>query len=91
MLPSALEFNAGVARERLADVAAALGQPGLTAADAVRLLRERLGLPLRLRDAGVREDQIPPMVAQAVEDACHRSNPRPVQAEDFERMYREAY
>ena len=90
MLPHVLEFNAEAARERLAEIAAALGQPGLRAADAVRLLSRRIGLPARLSEAGVTAEQIPQMVPQAVEDASHRTNPRPCTAADFEALYRAA-
>jgi len=90
VLPHVLEFCAEAARERLAEIAAALGQPGLRASDAVRVLSRRLGLPQRLSAVGVREEHIPEMVPQAFEDASHRGSPRPCTAEDLESLYRAA-
>jgi alcohol dehydrogenase class IV len=50
-----------------------------------------LGLNTRLRDHGVRETQISALTAQAVEDPCHQTNPAPVTAADFERLYRSVW
>jgi alcohol dehydrogenase class IV len=36
---------------------------------------------------GVRAEHIPALVAIAVADGCHSSNPRPVVEEDFERLF----
>jgi 4-hydroxybutyrate dehydrogenase len=90
MLPHVLDFCAEAARERLAEIAAALGQPGLRASDAVRLLSSRIGLPAKLSEVGVAAEHIPRMVPQALEDASHRTSPRPCTAEDLEAMYRAA-
>lgn len=49
----------------------------------------RLGLNTRLREHGVRSEQLEALVAQAVEDPCHRTNAVPVSAEDFRRLYTE--
>ena len=90
MLPHVLDFCADAAPRPLAEIAAALGQPGLRAGDAARVMLRRIGLPLRLADAGVTAEQIPRMVPQAVEDASHRASPRPCTAADLESLYRVA-
>jgi alcohol dehydrogenase class IV len=90
VLPHVLDFCADAAARPLAEIAAALGQPGLRAGDAVRILLQRIGLPLRLSDAGVTADQIPAMVLQAIDDASHGTSPRPCTGADLESLYRAA-
>lgn len=48
-----------------------------------------LGLNTRLRDHGVKLEQLDALVAQAFEDPCHKTNAMPVTAEDFRRLYSE--
>ena len=48
-----------------------------------------LGLNTRLREHGVRPDQLDSLVEQAVDDPCHRTNVVPVSKEDFYKLYRE--
>ena len=43
-----------------------------------------------LARAGVRREQIPRLVEVATADICHQTNPRPVTAADFERLFEEA-
>jgi len=46
-----------------------------------------LGLDTRLREHGVKPEQLDALVAQAVADPCHKTNAVPVAAEDFRRLY----
>jgi 4-hydroxybutyrate dehydrogenase len=48
-----------------------------------------LGLNTRLREHGVTADHLDRLVAQAVEDPCHKTNIVPVTADDFRRLYQE--
>lgn len=48
-----------------------------------------LGLSGRLRDFGAKPDQLEALVAQAVDDPCHKTNAVPVSAEDFRQLYQE--
>jgi alcohol dehydrogenase class IV len=48
-----------------------------------------LGLNTRLRDHGVKPEQLDALVAQAVEDPCHQTNAVPVNAADFRQLYLE--
>ena len=85
VLPAVMEFNRAAATARLARVAEAMGEPGRgddasLAAAAIARVREltaELRLPPRLRDAGVREDDLPRIARQAFGDASHQTNPRP--------------
>jgi len=48
-----------------------------------------LGLNTKLRDHGVKPEYLDTLVAQAVEDPCHKTNAVPVAKEDFRRLYEE--
>jgi len=48
-----------------------------------------LGLNTRLREHGVRAEHLDALVAQAVEDPCHKTNVVPVTTEDFRKLYLE--
>ncbi len=100
LLPHVMRFNLPFSRARLADLAAALGADtrGMTAdnaavaaIDAIEKLNNEIGVPKRLRDAGVREQMIPVMVPLAMADGCRLCNPRPTSAEDMEMLYRAAF
>ena len=48
-----------------------------------------LGLNTRLREHGVKPEQLDALVAQAFEDPCHKTNAVPVTKEDLRRLYEE--
>ncbi|HET8541540.1 MAG TPA: iron-containing alcohol dehydrogenase [Anaeromyxobacter sp.] len=92
-------FNAPAAAPRLARVAVALGEPdgpddaalARRAADRVAALAREVGIPRGLRDAGVREEDLPAVAAKALEDASHRTNPRPCAEADLLALARAAW
>jgi alcohol dehydrogenase class IV len=94
-----MEFNRAAASARLARVAEAMGDEARLddaslAANAiarVRRLTTELRLPPRLRDAGVREDDLPRIARNAFEDASHQANPRPCGEADLLAIARAAY
>jgi alcohol dehydrogenase class IV len=95
-----MRFNLPNAQEELVLVARALGertdsQSAAEAAEqaclAVSRLASDIGLPQRLRDVGVREEQIPGMAEDAMADWCHPFNPRPCSAADMVKLYRTAF
>jgi alcohol dehydrogenase class IV len=53
-------------------------------------LNKWLGLPVRLRDVGVREEHLAPLADLAIADFAHPNNPKPVSREDFLQLYSEA-
>jgi len=60
--------------------------------ETIRFLAEflaGLGLNTRLSDHGVKREQLDALVAQAVEDPCHKTNVVPVTAADFRNLYLE--
>jgi len=48
-----------------------------------------LGLNTRLRDHGVKPEQLDALVAQAVDDPCHKTNAVPVTPADLRHLYQE--
>jgi alcohol dehydrogenase class IV len=99
VLPAVMEFNRPAAEARLARVAVAMGDdPGrgagalaASAIERVRRLAAELGIPSRLRDAGVKEADLPRIAARAFEDASHHANPRPCTEGDLLAIARAAY
>jgi maleylacetate reductase len=78
MLPHVLRFNAPVNGDRQAWVSEALGRPDALAADAVAELIAGLGLPHRLRDVGVRRDQLDRIAEESMHDRWIHTNPRKI-------------
>ena len=80
MLPHVLRYNASVNADRQAIIAAAVGSPTVPLADIVGSLISRLGLPTRLRDAGVQEKVMAAVAEAALHDPLLASNPRPIKS-----------
>jgi len=104
LLPWGLEYNLDVSEKPLAELSFHLGgAPGFLDRRAqaeqtislVRNLLDRLnrisGLPVRLRDAGVREDQLPDIARTAINDGALLYNPREVSYEDALSLLRKAF
>jgi len=89
-LPAVVDFNEQAAKEKVDRVRGLLDRSAKSCGEAVRALRKRVGLPDGLKAEGVTEADVPKLTAKAFEDACHRSNPRAVTAEDLARLYRES-
>lgn len=78
MLPAVLRYNKPATAAQQAAIAGALGDPDGDAADLVEALVTRLGLPTRLRDVGVTEDQLDQIAEGSLGNMMVRSNPRPI-------------
>jgi maleylacetate reductase len=78
MLPHVLRFNQKVNTDKQARVSEALGQPNEPAADVVGALISGLGLPTRLRDVGVKEDQLDLIAVNSMHDRWIHTNPRKI-------------
>jgi 4-hydroxybutyrate dehydrogenase len=57
----------------------------------IAALNQRIGLPAGLGAMGVPKDVVPTMVKGALADHSTATNPRPLKAEDFERLFSEAW
>jgi maleylacetate reductase len=75
MLPHVLRFNHRVNAEKQARVSEALGHPGEPAADVVAGLTAGLGLPTRLRDVGVKPEQLDLIAENSMHDRWVHTNP----------------
>jgi alcohol dehydrogenase class IV len=94
-LPAVIRFNAQASsiqeEHRLARMAAAIGLPscdtaGTEVAEAVCELNVRLGLPSGLGALGVQRDWFDRIIAGALADHCHKTNPVAATAEDYRQM-----
>jgi maleylacetate reductase len=78
MLPHVLRFNHPVNAEKQARVSEALGLPGEPAADVVAGLIAGLGLPTRLREVGVKAEQLDLIAKNSMHDRWVHTNPRKI-------------
>jgi alcohol dehydrogenase class IV len=99
VLPVVMEFNRPACTARLSRVALAMGDTSNAreevlagnAIERVRKLNATIGIPSRLRDAGVQEKDLVRISEKAFVDASHRGNPRPCTQEDLLAMLRESF
>jgi alcohol dehydrogenase class IV len=78
MLPHVLRWNAQTMGDRQRQLSVALARPNLSAGDAVAELIADLGLPSRLRDVGIKQEQLSAIAEEAVKNPVVQSNPRPI-------------
>jgi alcohol dehydrogenase class IV len=92
MLDHVMRFNLEAAREKMSELAHVTGA-GSTPGEFVEWLtrlKAELGIPARLRDAGVRPEHLRSLVTLAFQDSCHRTNPRACTERDFEQLFTDA-
>jgi maleylacetate reductase len=78
MLPHVLRFNHPVNAGKQARVSEALGRPDEPAAEVVGELIAGLGLPTRLRDVGVKPEQLDLIAEGSMHDRWVHTNPRTI-------------
>jgi alcohol dehydrogenase class IV len=78
ILPHVLRYNLPASQERQEVLAAAMGRPGGNLADIVAGMVADLGLPARLRDAGVTSEQIPAIAKAALANPRIKANIRSI-------------
>jgi alcohol dehydrogenase class IV len=88
LMPAVIRFNEAAVPERCQAVAEALGAKG-SAAEAIERLNVAIGMPSRLSEVGVTATMLPTLVAKAMVDGCHQSNPRSLSEGDFGDLYRQ--
>lgn len=81
LLPAVLRWNAEALEDRQRPVAAALGRPDLSAADAVAALIADLGLPRTLREVGLSAADLETLANQGALHPVVRANPREIRSE----------
>ncbi len=85
-LPAVIGFNAACVPDRVRRLGVLLGD--VDAAAALSALRSRVGILGGLAGQGLREEHLAALAKKALEDACHRSNPRPCTEADLLSLYR---
>jgi len=90
-LPAVIEFNATApsiqTERRLQRMASAMGlDAGADIPQAIKALNQRLGMPPGLGAMGVQEDWFEAIIAGAMADHCHKTNPRIATADDYRAM-----
>jgi alcohol dehydrogenase class IV len=100
LLPYVMRFNMNAKLDAFADIAKLLGVSDRgsvkanaeAAIEAVESLRNDIGVPARLRDIGVKPDQLRPMAEKAFGiKRILRVNPRTVTVDEIEGIFKEAY
>ncbi|MBS0321129.1 MAG: iron-containing alcohol dehydrogenase, partial [Proteobacteria bacterium] len=101
MIDHVMAFNLPAATAKLAELAHVARAPGGdTGSDEARArafvdwlaaLKARIGIPARLSAVvsprAVTRADVPALVKVAVDDICHKTNPRPCTAQDFESLF----
>ena len=101
LLPYVMEYNAeSPAAPKYINIAKAMGvetagmseAEGVKAAiEAVKSLSLSIGIPQKLHEINVKEEDIPALAVAAFNDVCTGGNPRPTSVEDIEVLYRKAF
>ena len=86
-LPAVVDFNDDVIHAKLERIRTILSPSAKTLSEGLRALRAKLGIANGLRAEGVTEADIPKLADKAIEDACHRCNPKPVTRDDLVKLY----
>ncbi|NDO58440.1 iron-containing alcohol dehydrogenase [Bacteroides caecimuris] len=61
------------------------------AIEAVKALSLSIGIPQKLHEINVKEEDIPALAVAAFNDVCTGGNPRPTSVADIEAIYRKAF
>ena len=95
MLPHVMDYNMPEREEKYIQVARTLAPSGQAtgtgAIDAVMKLRSDIGIDRSITDLGANDDLLSVLVEDAVADPVNFSNPRPVDAQAIEALYRAAW
>jgi alcohol dehydrogenase class IV len=93
-LPYGMEFNKEGLESKFERIANALrlrDENGDAVIQYLSELNERIGVPRRLRDIGVKEEHLDALADLAIADFAHPNNPKPVAREDFRALYQKAF
>ena len=92
LLPEVVKFNETAVPEKVRQIAEVFGaSDGAGLADALSDLNRRIGLPSGLSAIGIRREAFDGVIANALKDHCHGTNPRTASAEDYLHMLEASY
>jgi alcohol dehydrogenase class IV len=86
-LPAVVDFNNSVVPDRIERIRRIVDVNAASLSNGLRTLREKVGLPSGLSAEGVTQADVAKLATKALEDACHRCNPRPCTREDMVKLY----
>ncbi len=100
LLPTVMRFNGAVCADRFREILVNIGRPDaahLNDQDVINTfvwmieeLSKKVGITMRVKDTGCKEEDLPMLADKAMQDPCKPGNPREVSKEDFIRLFREA-
>ena len=92
MIDHVMRFNADAAAKKMAELARVCeaGSTPESFVEWLAALKARIGIPATLGSKGVTAAHIARLVEIAVDDTCHQTNPKPVSAADFKRIFTQA-
>ncbi|BBV06111.1 lactaldehyde reductase [Providencia rettgeri] len=101
LLPHIMSYNADYTGEKYRDIARAMGVKNIdafslqearnTAIAAVFALNKDVGIPEKLREIGMKLEDIPSLAQAAFDDVCTGGNPRDTTLEDITELYQAIY
>ena len=100
LLPVVMQYNAESSIDKYVDIARTMGvkvdnlspqKAAQAAVDAVKSLATRVGIPERLRDLNVKEEDLERLAKSAFEDVCTPGNPREVKLSEISDLYKKAF
>lgn len=92
-LPYGMEFNREGFEDKFRRMAQALQlkeDNGEAVVNYLRELNASIGIPHHLKEIGVKEEHIETLADLAFADFAHPNNPKPVNREDFKKLYQQA-
>lgn len=100
LLPTVMRFNGEVCADRFREILVNIGRPDaahLNDQDVINTfvwmieeLSKKVGITMRVKDTGCKEEDLEMLADKAMEDPCKPGNPREVSKEDFIRLFKEA-
>ena len=100
LLPYVMEYNMPSSIEKYKKIAEAMGcnvqgmndnEAAVAAVKAVKELSLKIGIPQKLSEIGVKEEDLEQLAQSAYADVCTPGNPRDITVEDLLTLYRKAY
>ena len=101
LLPYVMEYNADATGEKYRDIAKAMGVANTenmteaeyrkAAVDAVKALSKKVGIPEKLHEVGVKEEDLEALARDAFNDVCTGGNPKDTSIEEILEIYKTAF